>query len=635
MARKRRDDAAAYTFDLVGDDGEDFDADRALVTQAAAPAGRSGVPVSDAGGPAVGSPGAGLTTEDGPAVPPSVWRPWRSRATPSARAQDGGTYRFELVTDDDEGEVVADLAGGSRPGLAPLTGLSVAEARDWVAAHRRILVPALGALAVLTIAGAMVATVREHQRMERVQVAVGGVLSLEDPPEELWRAHVPTMSLGLLDGDLVTADAEGVLGIDPQSGEEAWSVALDDAQCGTSAGLWWSSIPDLGQVACVQGTGDDRTVVVVGPEGAVSEPRTLDPEAGVPYPGPGGTVVLVRRVGEPGDPGDAEVDCLPDDSCHSTGQVARARDLEVRVEDAVTGKLRWTGAVDAAVVEDPWECVNWNETRTSLDLEAVEVGGGPTLVMVDGCGVHAAWTADGVMLGDQPVATTGGSGPFGPSYTEPVPGGYLQRSVQTSSGGFADLFYRMDGTVEQEVRGSVLIPQSSDGTADGFHFAGGGWGLTAYDAGWDTLWEASVVVERVLAVADGIVVVGGGSTSDVTALDLATGEELWKWSVPLEEVSDDGDVIAVAGGWINQAFTDGRIVMVGTLAHSAGSQTPPMISYGLDLTTGEVVWTDEAPGEATLVSAGGRLYRLEFIPAVSSSGDTGIESWSAELVGLG
>ncbi|MCF4120590.1 PQQ-binding-like beta-propeller repeat protein [Antribacter sp. KLBMP9083] len=607
MARKRRDDAAAYTFDLVGDDAEDFDAGRALVTQAAAQAGRPGVPVPDAGGPAVGSPGGGLTTKDGPAAPPSGWRAWRSRATTSTQAQDGATYRFELVTDeDDDGDVVAEV-------------------RDRVAANRRILVPAVGALAALTIVGATVGTVREHQRAERLRVAAGGVLSLDDAPEERWRAQVPTMNLGFLDGDLFAADAEGVHGIDPQTGDEAWSVALDDAQCGSIDGQWWSSMPDLGQLVCVQGTGDDRTLVVVGPDGAVSEPRRLDPEAGVPHPGPRGTVVLVRRVGEPGDPGDAAVDCLPDSSCSTTGQVASARDIEVRVEDAVTGELRWESAVDAEVGGDTWECVSWSETRTSLDLEAVRVGGGPTLVTMDGCGVHAAWTADGATLGARPVDAPG---PFGPSYTEPVPGGYVQRSVQVGSG-FKDRFYGPDGTVEQEVDGSVLIPQSSDGTADGFHFVGGIPTLTAYDAGWGTLWKASLLVDRVLAVADGIVVVGGTSSTKVIALDLATGGELWDWTVPPETVSDDGSVVTTGGGWINQAFTDGRIVVVAMQA-SSGIEMPPVISYGLDLVTGEVVWTDAAPGEATLLSAGGRLYRLEFTP----SQDTEFE-WSAELVGLG
>lgn len=541
----------------------------------------------------------------------------------------GSAYVFDLV-EHDAADVVAPPAGDTRYGTGhdavrngaaddePSAG-ELPHASRGPGSHWRAALSVSAVLAIALGTGIASDGVRDSARIERMRGIDGGVADLSAPLEEAWvwdgiigggRGAYQDVPEVVVLGDLMVfvSDRE-LVALDPGTGREAWAVPLgDDAECGPMGGSPYDGRPtaSASSVVCLHGGDKDREVVVVGPDGGATAARTLDPSDtrryGAPRPGPDGTVLRAMRVGPP-----SEVD-LGDATCDDTGEcngtVRAGRDVELRAEDAVTGGERWSVTIPfrAAGPIDCWDTA-WDDPSNlitfdgSIYPDAFGAWITPDLVNLRGCGVRAAVTPVGVVLG--------GEGEWGTATVESLGDGrYAWLDYGRAS---RTVVYSADGTIVGEYPGFASGPRASDGSAPGTLLADDGTGqrLTAYAPDGTRLWTVGAIgADRPYLAQVGQTMVVNGEGMGVRGLDAATGAERWRWDDP------------EGGAWVLQAFTDGRSVLLVLTPDDSG--LPRMVS--LDVATGEVLWremdrpapngTDHSELFGTLVAVDGHL--LEF-----------------------
>jgi outer membrane protein assembly factor BamB len=508
----------------------------------------------------------------------------------------GGAFVFDLVEDGANAE-----APGTRPGAEgagePGSAGPHEPSPGGAGPGLRALAPVAAVLAVLVGTGFAVDGARDGARMERMRDAQGGVVDLSSPPAEAWAwdgavgpREAPGEGWGsevsVLGGLLAFRSDDDLVALDPATGDEAWRLRLgENPDCGPM-GLAGREEAVTRELVCLTGSGATREVVVVGPDGAASAVRTLDAadtgRYGEPRPGPEGTVLRAGRVGAVPAAGVGDAECRDVGSC--TGTVEAGRDLLLRAEDARTGAERWSVTVPfrptSADQCTNWSATSWDGTPNMVDLDDmldVEAFGARItgdLVRLYGCGVEAAVTSDGVLLGT-------GLEP-GISDAESLRGGGYR--VYTFDDTVGTTLYDADGGVVGRIDGYVLQPSARDGAGPDTLLA---WErsarLRAYAPDGSPRWDVAgrSEIHRFLAQVSGTALV---LTADgtVRGLDAATGEERYTWT----PARSDGSFLADL--YVSRAFTDGEFVLL-ILENGAGGGL-----VTLDAASGEVVWEQDA-----------------------------------------
>jgi outer membrane protein assembly factor BamB len=528
-----------------------------------------------------------------------------------SRHEDDDAFVFDLV-DDEEGrdapsgppsDAALDEAddpagpGDARDPARPLPAFPVADARASVGRRRALAVGAV--LATVLGTGLAVDGIHDAARAEQIRDVRGGVVDVSAPLDEVWewrgvvgsrRAFVEgegnqVAALGPL---LAFESGDDVLALRAATGEEAWTVPLGpDPDCGPTGYLGWSDVATK-VLVCLQGSGADREVFTVGPDGVPSDPRVLgaadDRRYGYARPGPDGTVLRARRVGpEPTAPDGAQ--CPDEGEC--TGTVVAGRDLLLRAEDAVTGEERWRATVPfrpmAAEGCRAGPAMSWDRsddivrTGERLDSEGFGARIEAALVQVWGCGFRVGVTMGGAVL---PMAGVPGFGlVFGLDT-----GGYVAQTIaQRSDGTMDSTLFAADGDVVARVAGSLNRPRTTDDprAATLLSTDPPGGRLRSYASDGTQRWDVAVRdgSAQYLAQVDDTVVTTTW-TGDVRGLDLATGAVRWTWRTayglydwPYES------------GYVSQAFTDGQSLL---MLLESGSGDTELVS--LDIASGELVW---------------------------------------------
>jgi outer membrane protein assembly factor BamB len=484
--------------------------------------------------------------------------------------------------------------------------------------------------------------VRDGARMDRMRDVHGGVVDVSAPLVETWEWEGAVGSPSALEeglgtevavlgdvlvfesgADVVAVDAASgaetvesgtnLVALDAATGAEAWVVPLGaDADCGPMDSVGgWGDVRTTALV-CLAGSGADRAATVVGPDGVVSSARVLDPadtrRFGAARPGPDGTVLRGERVGRaaPSDLGDAQ--CTDMGEC--SGTVEAGQGLALRAEDAVTGEERWRVTIPFRPTRAD-QCANWygrswDGGGTEVDLSdmldpstfGARISSG--LVQLYGCGIEAAVTADGVLLGTGIEPGTGGverlrSGGY-TGYT-------FDEEVRT-------VLYDAAGDAVGEIDGYAAQPVAVDGTGPDTLVGIGGpeARARAYELDGTLRWETEGWTDNqmILAQVAGTVVVLS-STGTVRGLDLMTGEKRWTW---------EGSGRDESALYVLQAFTDGQFVLLLTENGYGGSGL-----VSLDAVSGEVAWEQhgdentvemDASFGGTMLSVDGNL--LEVTP---------------------
>ncbi|MEU4384626.1 PQQ-binding-like beta-propeller repeat protein [Promicromonospora sp. NPDC023805] len=505
----------------------------------------------------------------------------------------------------DDASEVRDGASGDDP-VVP------GRATRWL----RPLAPVAAVLAVVLGTGFALDGVRAAEQLDRIRSVRGGVADLSSPLVErwAWEGAVATSGVGEYWGSvevaalgdlLVFVVDDELLALDPATGGEAWSIPLGDRpDCGPT-GYPGGTDVTTASVVCLQGAPEEREVMVVGPDGVASEPRTLDAadtrRYGSARPGPDGTVLRARRVGDTSavDLGDAV--CSPTGDC--TGTVESGRDIRLRAEDAVTGAERWS--VTAPFVAtlaancNPWQGGGaWGEVSDAVsddplqpDAFGAHISG--DLVALSGCGANASVTSDGELL--HGAAPSGASGIVGLST-----GGYLAPGSDSTTD---TVVYSADGEVLGTVAGYAVEAAVVDGAGLLIGWDEDAPGVHAYEPDGTPRWDAreSDTFQFAAEVGETAVVVASGG--EVRGLDVATGDRRWVLDIAKGADGESSDV-----RFLFQAFTDGRHALL--LLHDEAG-TFDLVS--LDTVSGELAWdvpiadvlgpTQGAP----LVAVGGRL----------------------------
>lgn len=546
---------------------------------------------------------------------------------------DGDAFVFDLIDDDAVGDDVSDApprpdravdggpddaSGGHEDGVhedahedAHEGPAMPAGAARWL----RPLVPVAAVLAVVLGTGFALDGVRTAGQLDRIRGVRGGVADLSAPLVEQWawegavgsgdynegwgEAQVAAL------GDLLVFMADGeLLALEPASGAEAWSVPLGDApDCGPTGYPGWSDTI-IASVVCLQGTNAEREVVVVGPDGVVSEPRGLDRadtrRYGAARPGPDGTVLRAQRIGDASatDLGDAE--CSPTGDC--TGTVESGRDITLRAEDAVTGAERWSVTVPFVATPaaacnvwrgNAWDGVPGPVSDGPLRPEAFGAQISADLVDLYGCGASASVTSDGELL--RGAGPPGVGGIVGLST-----GGYLATGFSWTSD---TVVYSADGEVLETVDGYAVEAGVVAGAGMLLSWDDDAPGLHAYEPDGTPRWDdtESDSAQFAAEVGDTVVVLAEGGV--LRGLDVATGDQ--RWALDLSKGADDASANARL---LFGTFTDGRHALL-LLHNEAG--TIDLVS--VDTVSGELAW--QAPlgdiislrQSAPLVAVGGHL----------------------------
>ncbi|SMF14754.1 putative pyrroloquinoline-quinone binding quinoprotein [Cellulosimicrobium cellulans J34] len=620
MPLRRRDARDRLTFELV--ESTDADVDDEVGSPASEP--------RPAGAPGFTRPPTG-TGASGPADLDA-----RPGATPLASHDPA-----DPAASPDAGPGVAEDAVGD--GFDGGDGDAPAGARDETVPPRRgrrTAVVGATAAGVALVLGGMLAVDAWQGRgeLDRLRTAPGAVEPLPDAPEERWTTDVALAnSIGFLPSTVVTVEEGAAVGSSLDTGEELWRVDVGvGAACG-SVFLW---SPPAGEpdptIVCVAPALDgadgqdaddlptdlwtgrvqstDWEVVVVDAAGEVLGRRSTTTEGGVPAPGPGGTVVRAERVGPvpEGDGTELEIDM----TTGSVGEIPEGRAAVLRVEDALTGDVRWDA--ELPFVARSGQCVEWSEVdgaeTVRASLEGLWTGAEPRLVRVDGCGVTGWFTPDGARLDDpdNPVDSVVALGD-GSYYRDPASNeyGWGYGSPEPADPAAAPAVLGPDGSLRWEAPGPVLVPQSTDGrpapllVQDGLEVA-------AFDGTGAEVWRGTEpwTPESVLVAAGGTFVVSTGYGGAVlVGIDAATGRETW--SLSRDDVDGLlGDSGSEASGWsVDSAYTDGSRAIAVISNWQDGSST----LVALDLADGRVVWTadwgEDARGSWVLPIQG-RLLRL-------------------------
>ncbi|MFD6176742.1 MULTISPECIES: outer membrane protein assembly factor BamB family protein [unclassified Isoptericola] len=536
-----------------------------------------------------------------------------------------------------EGPILIDLDPADDVDLAELPpedagGLTLGQAADRVRGflRGRRLVAAV-AVAAVALTAVVVDTVGDRGRLAALRAAPGGVLDLTDEPREVWRVptegSAPGGLVGALGGLVVAQQGAALLGLDVETGDRRWDVDLPDGSttCGPGMQVWSGDFQPspAERIVCVSArppaTVGDRdgssTVTVVDADGSVAGSREVGFASTMAFPGPDGGLVTTEWVGDAA-PVDPQVAAEVASGAAGAGAIPDGYDLRVRLEDAVTGKVRWekTLPFDAAV--DPAMCVRWAEdgTTSGVDLRGgVQTSITDRVLWLGGCGVDAWFTPDGVRL-DRP----GDRATFEGFSVEPlVSGGYVAGTDADAvgrGGGDPDRLLRADGGEERTLRGRYLVPLSTDGGGDDVVLERRRDATVATDADGDELWRTDLRVSSLLVrTAQVAVVVDEGRR--VYGLDLGTGEVLWSRPDLVEGVDALG---AYGPRFVEAAFTDGRQAAFVIPDYARGDVVHWV---ALDAATGRQLWQLRLGGDGwgVQLAVAGRLVR-----------------WSpTEIVGLG
>ncbi|MBE7699263.1 PQQ-binding-like beta-propeller repeat protein [Oerskovia sp. Sa1BUA8] len=446
---------------------------------------------------------------------------------------------------------------------------------------------AAGAAVLALVVGGLAigGKIEERRTAARLVASKGGVLPFTGPPRELWSLDTGDHVWMPFGGMLLRRDAAGtsetVAAVDVLTGQEVWQTAVGpQAFCGRD--VYWSAFtPDEGPLLCLSGTPDAMVVSVLGADGQVTGSRevgAVDEASGYAV-GPGSTVVHVRRDGPVGPPvGPLE---LYDENGDATFvEAPGGREVVVTLEDALSGDVLWENRVPFVAPTQAWECQVLDDgIEAALMLDQVTSRTTGQVVTVDGCGIDAAFDADGTRLDDPVIRddevlplTPGTVSRFDPSTMRSV---VLDRT----------------GSALWEVTGQILRPSASDGTSEDIVVVGTLSGLAAFHPDGRQLWQVSTSGST-LHVHTSVAMVVDDGANGLTAIDPATGRTLW--TVPGE------DSVYPFG-----AATDGAQMVV--LSRTADGSAR---SVGYDLATGEVLWTGTDTQDVGMVGYRGALLQL-------------------------
>lgn len=573
------------------------------------------------------------------------------RVRPAGRVHPVGAAGSSAGTSDDldAATVLADL-GRAAPGAtgpdrlhpdpghgddgpgAPLGGGGTGAPASASPRRRRAVVAT--AAAVVVVLGGMTAVDAITQRVQtaRLREAPGGLAPIGDAPEVVWELDVDmsTQGLGAVTGAIVLNEGDDVVGYDLDTGEEAWRATFDGpTSCGLPA-QYYSAVAVSVQesMTCLPATGgvehgprpasgwDPVPVAVLADDGTTIAARDLLPpsgpvdgtEAGAevrwlrPTAGPDGTLLWVGRVGpEAEQQGDTvQVD-------ESTGNVrilGDPPDVALALQDVASGEVRWTAVVPATVRDQSsYECALWVPSdggaveSATADLDQAWGFGSDRGVHVQGCGVTASFTPDGVRT-DDPAVDGDVAVAHGDGYLRDPSAGSVMYGVaglyDASGEPLRSALLAADGSVAWEAPGVLVPPLATDGRSE-LRFVRTDLTLSAFDRSGAELWEPDVdgTPDQVLvATADAVLVSGFGGLS---ALDPATGRA--RWSVEPAALADAGFSV----GSVMQAFTDGRTALL-----VVSTSAPSLVA--VDLADGRVLWNEEGTRDAwSYLSVQGRL----------------------------
>lgn len=490
-----------------------------------------------------------------------------------ARRRDRDPLQIDLSADDgelDDGGSADEPEGpaGTAPGWFA-TRVARPLRDRWRGLPRRLRIGLVGgsaAVVAVAIAGVAVVDARvEAAHAERMAALPGGVADLSESVQETWRVEADGGVLAVLPGGVVvTRDGTDVLGIDVADGSEVWRQELGPAlDCGPQPVLPGERHHPVDRVICLHGEGE-RTVVVLGADGTVLGERDLGPASG-PHgqepdgppqigPAPDGAVYVVDHVDEmlpELDPQEA-ADTLADARAAGTWQ-----DPSLRIEDALTGELRGEATVALRTAHEVARCsaedgpggepVRWLISSVGVTTTATH------LSVCDG--VSTTLAADGTEVDGFPYPTVDG-----------------ETVLSTMDGSIVPGAAGEDGFT---LPGFVLDPAAVD-SADGPWLVGSG-GITAYDSAGDELWSSDTPTGMVAVRADGVAVVEGSGAGAVRAVDLATGQVRWT----NDELLETAGPVGLGRG----AATDGTVALV---ALSDGRTTTELVA--LDLDDGVELW---------------------------------------------
>lgn len=447
--------------------------------------------------------------------------------------------------------------------------------------------------------------IARHDQVRRLAAAPGGVLSLAEAPRVTWSAQTESAdATAYLPGLVVVRRGTVLHGLDAGTGAERWHVdAGGDPRCGAVG-----SAPGVAAVVdplvCWSGPeGAGSRVVVVHPDGSATT-RALDPAVSGAAGTADGGLVTVRLVGTP--PSSDQVTVTPSGGAVSPGgRLAVGQDAVVSLEDAVTGTPRWRRTVAFRPVTDPASCgsVTLDDSgpapRYTFAISPPSVVTYADLVEVYGCGLQAAFTLDGTVVAD-PEAS-----PWW--YAEPyVDGGVLEQvGGYRGDTQVASVLHGPGGVVTYPKQ--VLNPWATDGSSSDVVLAGSaGVPLTAYGHDGAVLWQATHVYSTLL-VRTARVAVLTRADGGVAGVDLRTGAELWldpdllagsSATVPPRAAFTDGRRAALV---VDVDATNAH-------AASGESTVATTDIVALDLATGAVNWRTTLPeGGSSVVAVEGHL----------------------------
>ncbi|WP_435737441.1 PQQ-binding-like beta-propeller repeat protein [Cellulosimicrobium sp. PMB13] len=500
---------------------------------------------------------------------------------------------------------------------------------------RRRRAVATAAAAVVLVLGGMAAVDAVTQRVQtaRLREAPGGLAPIGDAPRVAWELDIELAGqpLGVMPGVLVVNDGNDVVGYDLDTGDEAWRTTFDvPTYCGTLA-QWYSAVaadveesstcvPSVDEAVSAARPAQDWDAVpvaVLAADGTIDADRELgppsepldgvDPEVVVrwlrPTAGPDGSLLWVGRVGPEGE---QQGEKVPVDE--STGVVSisgEAPDVALALQDVASGDLRWSAVVPARMTDDAsYACAQWGGSEdggevATVDLDQAWGFGTHRAVHVQGCGVAASFTADGVRS-DDPDVVGDVTLAHGDGYLRDPSGG----SVMYGGSGLYDesgdplrsALLDADGSVVWEAPGLLVPPLATDGRSE-LRFVRTGLTMAAFDASGAELWEpdtAGTPDQVLVATTDAVLVSAAG---ELAALDPTSGRT--RWSIEPSALGGTG----FSSGSVMQAFTDGRTAL---LVLSTSASAPYLAA--VDLADGRVLWTEEGVRDAwSYLSVDGRL----------------------------
>lgn len=510
---------------------------------------------------------------------------------------------FDLVEDGADGAQDdgsdgpgADEAGAGR--ALRLPRLPRLSRRGWLRVGAAVLAVAVTLTAVDLL--------REQRRAELMAGSPVGVVSLSSPPEETWSLPYDrsgaSVAPGLdqqvvvMDGLLVLPPAtvydavaqdgggpgegppgfDGVVAVDPASGEIAWRVPVGEEATCAPAGYDATLTTDV--LTCVHGPAGEREIVAIGADGAARTRPADEGENETVFPGPDGSVVRARRTGPP----PRKVVCEETGVC-TPREVSDGRDVRVVLEDATTGTERWRADVAFTPV-DAIACAEHGDgPEATVDADRVSVTTSARSVVLEGCGVYATFALGGARI-DQVDAL----GDVWSWVQELGPGRF---AVGSASG--RGVVVDEEGDVVTELDGSVKPAPASPDAPGVLWFVDdpAGNGFDAVRADGTVVWSERYGTRVLLTTRDAVVVERG---PEIVGLDPASGAELWTWRddepqhrSPFRAVTD-GETVAVAF-WPQELPGTGELV-------------------ALDVRAGTERWRTGLDG--TVVAVGGRLVEV-------------------------